>query len=277
MKKTGLPSVVWILPRGNARHDVRVGVALVSKTGKFRLVSVAIRPDIHVVPDTMGGSELACLRRWVDLNREVIVKYWEGEIWHFEDAAASIKPVRCKDVVNAQDLQIAINQALGLPAGTAIGNVDLNRDGAINVVDLQITIDAALGETGFTYWSQNGIAATSVQKLHGETKLLKLAVNLRCSPIRLVDLHHLMEKLGAAARVSYNSKETGERLRLWKMNLLNRASAAACQELANALTGGPQTIQRRDKLSLVSCRWLSLLSKVRHRIDPGGLQWMPSM
>jgi hypothetical protein len=43
---------------------------------------------------------------------------------------------------------------------------------------------------------------------------------------RLVDLHHLMEKLGAAARVLYNSKETDERLRLWKMNLLNRAGAA---------------------------------------------------
>lgn len=78
-------------------------------------------------------------------------------------------PVSCDlngdGVVNAQDVQFAINQALGLPAGTAIGNVDLNRDGAIDVVDLQITIDAALGETGFTYWSQNGIAATSVQKL----------------------------------------------------------------------------------------------------------------
>jgi hypothetical protein len=43
---------------------------------------------------------------------------------------------------------------------------------------------------------------------------------------RLVDLHHLMEKLGAAARVIVDSTAAGERLRLWKMSLLNRASAA---------------------------------------------------
>jgi hypothetical protein len=43
---------------------------------------------------------------------------------------------------------------------------------------------------------------------------------------RLVDLHHLMEKLGAAARVIDDSKAAGERLRRWKMSLLNRASAA---------------------------------------------------
>src|ERR1700674_1934649 len=43
---------------------------------------------------------------------------------------------------------------------------------------------------------------------------------------RLVDLHHLMEKLGAAARVIDDSTAAGERLRRWKMSLLKRASAA---------------------------------------------------
>src|ERR1019366_4547718 len=65
MKKTGLPFVVWISPRGNARHDVRVEVALLPKAGKLELVSVAILPDVRVVKGMMGGSELAWLRRWV--------------------------------------------------------------------------------------------------------------------------------------------------------------------------------------------------------------------
>ena len=43
---------------------------------------------------------------------------------------------------------------------------------------------------------------------------------------RLVDLRHLMEKLGAAARVIDDSTAADERLRLWKMSLLNRARAA---------------------------------------------------
>ena len=42
----------------------------------------------------------------------------------------------------------------------------------------------------------------------------------------LVDLYHLTEKLGAAARVIDNSTAAGERLGRWKMSLLNRSSAA---------------------------------------------------
>ena len=95
-KKTGLPFVVWISPRGSARHDVQVGVALGSKAGKSELVSVAIRPDVRVVKGKMGGSELTYLRRWVDLNRDVIVKFWDGVIRSHKDAVAAIRPVRCK-------------------------------------------------------------------------------------------------------------------------------------------------------------------------------------
>jgi hypothetical protein len=43
---------------------------------------------------------------------------------------------------------------------------------------------------------------------------------------RLVDLHHLLEKLGAAARVIDVSTAAGERLRRPKMSLLKRASEA---------------------------------------------------
>ena len=43
---------------------------------------------------------------------------------------------------------------------------------------------------------------------------------------RLVDLHHLMEKLGAAARVIDASPAAGERLSRWKMLLVNRDNAA---------------------------------------------------
>lgn len=43
---------------------------------------------------------------------------------------------------------------------------------------------------------------------------------------RLVDLHHLMEKLGAAARVIDGPAAAGEKLSRWKLTLLNRGSAA---------------------------------------------------
>ena len=45
-------------------------------------------------------------------------------------------------------------------------------------------------------------------------------------PYQLVDLYHLTEKLAAAARVFDGEEPAEGRLRRWKMNLLNRESAA---------------------------------------------------
>ncbi|MBI4558636.1 MAG: carbohydrate-binding protein, partial [Candidatus Hydrogenedentes bacterium] len=44
--------------------------------------------------------------------------------------------------VNAVDVQVVINDALGLDTGY---NSDINRDGNVNAVDVQLVINAALG------------------------------------------------------------------------------------------------------------------------------------
>jgi hypothetical protein len=94
-KRTGLPFVVWISPKAGAPHDVRVKVSQGPKVVPEELVSVAIRPDVHVVGGgEMSAHDLALLKGWIELNRDVIVKYWDGEIEYTEDAIAALKPVR---------------------------------------------------------------------------------------------------------------------------------------------------------------------------------------
>jgi hypothetical protein len=93
-KRTGLPFVVWISPKAGAPHDVRVRVSKRLKTQSTELVSVAIRPQVHVI----GGGEitaydLALLREWVELNHEVIIRYWDGDIEYTEDAIAALKAI----------------------------------------------------------------------------------------------------------------------------------------------------------------------------------------
>jgi hypothetical protein len=120
-KRTGLPFVVWISPKAGAPHDVRVKVSKGPKVNPAELISVAIRPDVHVV----GGGDMsaddlallrnsrktecgakqflagfvvraapfALLRKWLALNQDVIIKYWNGEIEYTEDAIAALKPV----------------------------------------------------------------------------------------------------------------------------------------------------------------------------------------
>jgi hypothetical protein len=93
-KRTGLPFVVWISPKAGAPHDVRVKVSKGPKVHSSELVSVAIRPDVHVVSGgKMTAHDLALLKKWVELNHDVIVKYWDGDIEYTEDAIAALKAI----------------------------------------------------------------------------------------------------------------------------------------------------------------------------------------
>jgi hypothetical protein len=40
----------------------------------------------------MKASDLALLAKWIDLNHDVILKYWEGEI-DTHDAIDALKPI----------------------------------------------------------------------------------------------------------------------------------------------------------------------------------------
>jgi hypothetical protein len=79
-KRTGLPFVVWVSNRGGARHDVRVKVARDPKAQSSDLISVGIRPFIRVIEGTLDGSDFDLLRRWIELNFDTILQYWNEEI-----------------------------------------------------------------------------------------------------------------------------------------------------------------------------------------------------
>jgi hypothetical protein len=57
------------------------------------MTSVAIRPTVHVVGGEMSPGDLDLLRKWVALNRDVLVRYWNGDIEYTEDAIAAIRPI----------------------------------------------------------------------------------------------------------------------------------------------------------------------------------------
>lgn len=79
---TGLPMVVWVSERGNAQHDVRVKVCRVH--GDIIQVnntaSVAMRPTPHVAAGNLTPADLQVVSRWINLNTDPIVAYWEGII-----------------------------------------------------------------------------------------------------------------------------------------------------------------------------------------------------
>lgn len=92
---TGLPMVVWISERGRSRHDVRVKVSLTHgrRARPDRTASVSVRPTVEIVagPD-IDRRDLGLVRQWIELNRETIVAYWNGDLLT-DEVIARLKPV----------------------------------------------------------------------------------------------------------------------------------------------------------------------------------------
>ena len=92
-ERTGLPFVVFISQKGGARHDVRVKVARAAKVRPSEMVTVALRPAVRVVRGSLDPRDLELLARWIDLNRDVLIDYWNGVIEYTEDAMNALKPL----------------------------------------------------------------------------------------------------------------------------------------------------------------------------------------
>jgi len=91
-KHTGLPFVVWISYKGGAQHDVRVKVSPGPKALPSEMASVAIRPRVRVVEGSLSAGDLALLRKWIEINRDVLLHYWEGDI-DTKDAIDGIRSI----------------------------------------------------------------------------------------------------------------------------------------------------------------------------------------
>lgn len=79
---TGLPVTVWVSPRGRARHAARIKVC---RGAGNRMVPsptaiVAIEPESELVECRLRADHLSPVMRWVTLNREALLAYWNGQI-----------------------------------------------------------------------------------------------------------------------------------------------------------------------------------------------------
>jgi hypothetical protein len=81
-RTTGLPMTVWVSPRGNARHDVRVKVNPThgNQMSIANTAVVSIRPAPRVIAGRLSAEDERVVFQWVSLNTPALVAYWEGQI-----------------------------------------------------------------------------------------------------------------------------------------------------------------------------------------------------
>jgi hypothetical protein len=79
---TGLPMTVWISPRGNARHDVRVKVNMAhgNQMTIANTAVVGVRPTPRVIIGQLSPIDAQAVFQWITLNTDPLVEYWEGRI-----------------------------------------------------------------------------------------------------------------------------------------------------------------------------------------------------
>ncbi|MDZ4760346.1 MAG: hypothetical protein SGJ21_04680 [Alphaproteobacteria bacterium] len=88
-RRSGLPFVVYILEK-QGRHDVRVKVAAGAKAPPF-IASLSVRPEAAIVAGDLSGRDFDLARRWIELNRDVIIGYWDRTIEDTADALNALQ------------------------------------------------------------------------------------------------------------------------------------------------------------------------------------------
>jgi hypothetical protein len=89
---SGLPFIVWISEKGGARHDVRVKISPGPKVREFA-ATLSVRPKVEVLAGEIAAQDLRLVRDWVELNRDTIIAYWNGDILYTDEALAALKPL----------------------------------------------------------------------------------------------------------------------------------------------------------------------------------------
>ena len=94
-EKTDLPYVVWFSQRGTfALDQFWIWISPLGKKAlPSKMIAVSIPPaGDRILGGSLSAGELKLLRQWVDVNREVLDRYWEGEIDSL-DGIEGIRPL----------------------------------------------------------------------------------------------------------------------------------------------------------------------------------------
>ena len=81
-RMTGLPMAIWVSPRGNARHDVRVKVNMAHgrQMSIDNTAVVALRPSPRVMAGRLTPDDLRLVTEWIQLNFQPIIDYWDEKL-----------------------------------------------------------------------------------------------------------------------------------------------------------------------------------------------------
>ena len=93
-RSTGLPMVVFASYRKGAKHDAQLTVSQVhgARMDSDNVAVVGIRPSPRVLHGALPKSDLELVTRWIELNHQALIDFWEERLDGAEFALA-LKPL----------------------------------------------------------------------------------------------------------------------------------------------------------------------------------------
>jgi len=82
-ESTGIHNTIFISPKGRAKHAARIKVAIDPPTSfSPRTKSISVQIDDYSVRGSVSYSSdlLSKVKQFIDLNKQVIMDYWEYKI-----------------------------------------------------------------------------------------------------------------------------------------------------------------------------------------------------
>jgi hypothetical protein len=92
---TRLPMTVWVSPRGNAHHDVRVRVNITNGDDQIDIADTAVvvvRPTPCVIAGQLSPASAQAVFQWISLNTDALVAYGGRHGGALSDVEAATSP-----------------------------------------------------------------------------------------------------------------------------------------------------------------------------------------
>lgn len=80
---TGLPMVIWVSEKGRSQHGPRIKVSKAHshKANIMNTVSISISDEPEIVAgEGLSNKDFELVKKYIKLNKDVLLDYWDGEI-----------------------------------------------------------------------------------------------------------------------------------------------------------------------------------------------------
>lgn len=105
-KDTGIHNTIFISPKGNAKHAARIKVAVDPPTSLSPFSkSISVQVDDYTVrgDSKISAVLLSKIKKFIDLNRQVILDYWEYKI-PTKELSDRLKPIIIENMFEMSNL-----------------------------------------------------------------------------------------------------------------------------------------------------------------------------